>query len=81
MRLGEVGITNRENSRLYTKKPQCNTRNGGNFVNVGLVDIRAAITIFISGIIGSICICGFEILTHKYLLKTRTFLSKKSFKK
>lgn len=71
MRLNEVGITNRENSKLYTKKPQCSNRNGGNFVNVGLVDTRAAITIFISGVIGSIGICFLEIMVHKYLIKIK----------
>lgn len=77
LRLNEVGITNRENSRLYTKKPECNG-GGGNFVNVSLVDTRAALTIFVSGIFVAIGVLAIEIIIHKRLL--RYYISKR-FKK
>lgn len=49
LRLHELGLQDRENSRLYTKKPKC-TGHGAKFISVGLFDIEPAIMIFIYGI-------------------------------
>lgn len=49
LKLRESGLQDRENSRLYTKKPKC-TGHGSKFVSVGLIDIRPALMIFLYGI-------------------------------
>ena len=49
LRLREFGIQDRENSRLYTKKPKC-AGHGANFISVGLVDVEPALMIYCYGV-------------------------------
>lgn len=49
MRLNEFGIQDRENSRLYTKKPKC-AGHGAKFISVGLFDVEPALLIFLYGV-------------------------------
>lgn len=47
--LREFGLQDRENSRLYTKKPKC-SGHGSKFISVGLFDIEPALIIFLYGV-------------------------------
>lgn len=49
IRMHEHGLQDRENSRLYTKKPKC-TGGGGNFITASLVDTRPAMLVLLWGI-------------------------------
>lgn len=49
LRLRELGIQDRENSRLYTKKPKC-AGHGANFISVGLIDVEPALLIYSYGV-------------------------------
>lgn len=48
MRIDEHGLTDRENTRMYTKKPRCIGHNG-NFITASLVDTKPALLILIWG--------------------------------
>lgn len=49
LRLHEFGLQERENSRMYTKKPKC-SGHGAKFISVGLVDVEPALLIFLYGV-------------------------------
>lgn len=49
LRLHELGVQERENSRLYTKKPRC-SGHGSKFISVGLIDIEPALLIYLYGV-------------------------------
>lgn len=65
MRIHEHGLQNRENSKLYTKKPKC-ISGGGNFINVGLVDTRGAMLTYAYGFCLSLGLLFGEILLNKF---------------
>lgn len=65
MRIHEHGLQNRENSKLYTKKPKC-IGGGGNFVNVGLVDTRAAMLTLAYGFCASLGLLFGELLLKRF---------------
>lgn len=48
MRMHEHGLTERENTKMYTKKPRC-VGTSGNFITASLVDTKPAILILITG--------------------------------
>lgn len=48
MRIHEHGLSERENIRMYTKKPHC-VGHTGNFVTASLVDTKPALLILIWG--------------------------------
>lgn len=48
MRIHEHGLSDRENIRMYTKKPRC-VGHTGNFVTASLVDTKPALLILIWG--------------------------------
>lgn len=48
MRMHEHGIAERENTRMYTKKPRC-IGHTGNFITASLVDIKPAALILLWG--------------------------------
>lgn len=79
MRIHEYGLQDRENSRLYTKKPQCSGV-GGNFVTVSLVDTRPAVLILVWGNILAIITFLFEFTFHRFVVKRNKFKVKKSKK-
>ncbi|XP_055691097.1 ionotropic receptor 75a-like [Lutzomyia longipalpis] len=64
-RMQENGLQERENSLLYTKKPECHG-SGGNFVTVGLIDIQPAMLLFAWGIIISLGIFCIEFGAKKF---------------
>lgn len=63
LRLREFGLQDRENSRLYTKKPKC-AGHGSKFVSVGLFDIEPAIMIFLYGVIAAFIAFAIEKLFY-----------------
>lgn len=70
LRLHELGLQDRENSRLYTKKPKC-AGHGAKFISVGWVDVGPALLIYLYGL-------GFSVLTYlaeKLHLKFKTVLN------
>lgn len=57
LRLREFGIQDRENLRLYTKKPKC-AGHGAKFISVGLVDVEPALLVFLYGVgLGAVAYC------------------------
>lgn len=49
LRLHELGLQDRENSRLYTKKPKC-AGHGAKFISVGWIDVGPALLIYVHGL-------------------------------
>lgn len=66
--LHEFGLQDRENSRLYTKKPKC-SGHGAKFISVGLFDVEPAILIYLYGVIAAFTVFTLEKLHHKFKLK------------
>jgi hypothetical protein len=66
--LREFGLQDRENSRLYTKKPKC-AGHGSKFISVGLIDVEPAILIYLYGVAAAMFILGVEKLHHKLRMK------------
>jgi len=66
--LNEYGLQDRENSRLYTKKPHC-TGQGSKFISVGLVDIEPALQIYFYGTLFGTAAYGLEKLYRIYQLR------------
>jgi hypothetical protein len=66
MRLQEHGIQDRENSKLYTKKPKCHS-GGAKFISVSLIDTRFAFLIYIYGV----CSAGIALLIEKCILRLK----------
>lgn len=48
MRIHEHGLSDRENVRMYTKKPRC-IGHAGNFVTASLVDTKPALLVLVLG--------------------------------
>lgn len=67
MRMHEHGLQDRQNARLYTRKPKCG--GGGSFVNVGLVDTRGAMLVMAWGFGFSGIIFILELLLKKITSK------------
>lgn len=63
LRIRELGIQDRENSRLYTKKPKC-SGHGASFVSVGLIDIEPALIIYCYGVAAAFTTLMLEKLHH-----------------
>lgn len=57
--LREFGLQDRENSKLYTKKPKC-AGHGSKFISVGLFDIQPALMIFVYGVGASLIVALLE---------------------
>lgn len=63
IRMHEHGLQERENSKMYTKKPKC-TGSGGNFITASLVDTKPAILVLLWGFAFTIALLVIELLTH-----------------
>lgn len=67
--MDEHGIQDRENSRMYTKKPKCISGNG-NFVTASIVDTRPTIIVLVSGSVAAIVVLlveiGFKRYAHRF---------------
>lgn len=61
LRLREHGLQERENARLYTKKPKCHS-GGAKFISVGLIDTRPAFLIYIYGMCAAIVLVVMEMI-------------------
>lgn len=66
----EHGLTDRENSKMYTKKPHCVGHTGA-FFTASLVDVKPAVFILLWGILASAMIFTIEQLVHN--LQKRRF--------
>lgn len=64
LRLREHGLQERENARLYTKKPKCHS-GGAKFISVGLIDTRPAFLIYIYGIAIAIVLVIIEMIYNR----------------
>lgn len=63
--MDEHGIQDRENSRMYTKKPKC-ISGKGNFVTASIVDTRPTLIILVSGSVSAIVVLLVEIGLTRY---------------
>lgn len=68
MRMHEHGLTDRENSKMYTKKPHCVGHTGA-FFTASLVDVKPAVFILLWGLLASTMVFIIEKLVH--FLQTR----------
>lgn len=69
MSMHEFGLQERENARLYTKKPKC-AGHGAKFISVGLFDVEPAILIYLYGVAAATVVFALEKLHEKLKLKT-----------
>lgn len=65
MRINEHGLQERENSRLYTRKPKC-SGGGGHFVTASLVDTGPAMLVLVYGYAIAAILLFSEILVKKF---------------
>lgn len=63
MRMHENGLTDRENSKMYTKKPRCAGHTGA-FFTASLVDVKPAVFVLLWGILASTMLFVIEHLVH-----------------
>lgn len=68
MRINEHGLQERENTRLYTRKPQC-SGGGGHFVTASLVDTGPAMLVLVYGYVVAIVFLISEVLVKKFYKK------------
>ena len=61
MRINEHGLQERENAKLYTKKPKC-VGGGGKFITASLVDTRPAIYVLLWGFLASVVLLLIELV-------------------
>lgn len=64
MRIYEHGLAERENTRMYTKKPRC-IGHTGNFITASLVDTKPALLILLWGILLAIVLLFVELSVEK----------------
>lgn len=64
MRINEHGLQERENSRLYTRKPKC-SGGGGHFVTASLVDTGPAMLVLVYGYVFAIILLISEVLVKR----------------
>lgn len=69
MRIDEHGLSNRENIRMYTRKPRC-IGHAGNFVTASLVDTKPALLVLLWGYLITFIMIVIEFLA-KYLQNKR----------
>lgn len=69
MRIDEYGLSNRENIRMYTRKPRC-IGHAGNFVTASLVDTKPALMVLLWGYLITFVMIVIEFLA-KYLQNKR----------
>lgn len=60
----EHGLQDRENSRMYTKKPKCAGR-AGNFVTTSLVDTKPTLLVLLWGILFAFVTLLIEIAVNR----------------
>lgn len=70
MRMREHGLQRRENTRLYSKKPQC-VGHTGNFITASLVDTKPALMILLWGFVIAAGLLFFEWTVHNYWKKIK----------
>lgn len=75
MRINEHGLQERENARLYTRKPKC-SGGGGHFVTASLVDTGPAMLVLVYGYAVAVILLVSEILVKRFstALKSRNKL-------
>lgn len=70
MRMREHGLQDRENSRLYTKKPKCGG-SGGNFITASLVDTKPAVLVYVWITLLAFILLAMEIVYKRLQERTR----------
>lgn len=70
MRICEHGLAERENTRMYTKKPKC-IGHTGNFITASLVDTKPALLILLWGILLAIVLLFVELGVEKLHAKKK----------
>lgn len=68
IRLGEHGLEDRQQTRIYTNKPKCSTR-GGKFISVGIIDVQPALLLLCWGFGIAFTIFASEMTLRKLNLK------------
>lgn len=63
MRIREHGLTDRENSRMYTKRPRC-LGHSGKFITASLIDTTPALMILLFGYL-----IAFTVLLTEFSIK------------
>lgn len=71
MRIYEHGLSDRENTRMYTKKPRC-IGHTGNFITASLVDTKPALMVLLWGILTAIVVFCIELFIERNMCKKST---------
>lgn len=77
MRINEHGLQDRENSRLYTRKPKSCSGGGGHFVTASLVDTGPAMLVLVYGYGVAIFLLISEILVKRFSVAFELFKQQK----
>lgn len=64
LRMHEHGLQDRENFRMYTRKPKC-SGNGAHFISASLIDTAPAIWVLLWGIGFGIVMFAVELFVHR----------------
>lgn len=75
MRMREHGLQERENARLYTRKPKC-SGSGGNFISASLVDTKPAMLVLLWGMLFTI----FVFIIEKCIVRMKVIQEKRKQK-
>lgn len=75
-RMHEHGLQERENSRMYTKKPKC-IGGAGNFITASLIDTKPAILVLIWGFLIAPFVLTAEMAYHRFTLKQLKLCNKR----
>ncbi|XP_066152330.1 uncharacterized protein [Euwallacea fornicatus] len=70
-RLFETGLHSREARRTFSKLPKCIGRSK-NFVSVGLIECYFAFEVFLIGVLLSLIIISFELMTNFYVKRRKS---------
>lgn len=76
MRINEHGLQERENARLYTRKPKCS--GGGHFVTASLVDTGPAMLVLVYGYGIALILLFSEIFVKRFSVAFKLFGHRKS---
>lgn len=68
MRIHEHGLSERENTRMYTKKPRC-IGHTGNFITASLVDTKPALLILLWGYLTAFVVFLTEFFIRRFQQK------------
>lgn len=64
MRMHEHGLTERENTRMYTRKPRC-IGGAGNFITASLIDTKPALLVLLWGYLAAFLAFAIELVIKR----------------